>query len=65
MARFSRSIGVHLSHEPVIVAICVGIAATDKSLIIDSVERGETCRTGKIESHKVIRRYEEQAMSYP
>ena len=62
--RFSRSVGVHLGQEPVVVATRVRIAATDISLLIDSVERGETCRTGKIEGQKVIRRHEEQAMSY-
>ena len=63
--RFSRSVGVHLGQEPVVVAARVRIAPSDKSLLIDSVERGETCRTGKIEGQKVIRCHEEQAMSYP
>ena len=46
-------------------AIRVGIAATDISLLIDSVERRETCGTGEIEGQEVTRRHEEQAMSYP
>ena len=63
--RLSCAVGVHLCEESVGNPGRVSVTPADISLLIDSVERGETCRTGKIEGQKVTRRHEEQAMSYP